>query len=78
MPASIKAGESIIALTNRESGSIRHEFVLLGCHRARAPATSRPTPPLCQPAADSRRVTLAKAAATLGSNHEMADDGGSA
>ena len=30
MPASIKAGESIIALTNRESGPITHEFVLLG------------------------------------------------
>jgi uncharacterized cupredoxin-like copper-binding protein len=29
MPASIKAGESIIALTNRESGEITHEFVLL-------------------------------------------------
>ena len=30
MPASIKAGESIITLTNRESGPITHEFVLLG------------------------------------------------
>jgi uncharacterized cupredoxin-like copper-binding protein len=30
MPATIKAGESIIALTNRESGPITHEFVLLG------------------------------------------------
>jgi uncharacterized cupredoxin-like copper-binding protein len=29
MPASIKAGESIITLTNRESGPITHEFVLL-------------------------------------------------
>src|SRR4029453_3080780 len=29
MPASIKAGESIITLTNRESGEITHEFVLL-------------------------------------------------
>jgi uncharacterized cupredoxin-like copper-binding protein len=30
MPASIKGGESIITLTNRESGPITHEFVLLG------------------------------------------------
>lgn len=30
MPASVKAGESIITLTNRESGPITHEFVLLG------------------------------------------------
>jgi uncharacterized cupredoxin-like copper-binding protein len=30
MPASIKSGESIITLTNRESGPITHEFVLLG------------------------------------------------
>jgi uncharacterized cupredoxin-like copper-binding protein len=30
MPASIKAGESIITLTNREAGPITHEFVLLG------------------------------------------------
>ena len=29
MPTSIKAGESIITLTNRESGEIAHEFVLL-------------------------------------------------
>jgi hypothetical protein len=29
MPASIKAGESIITLTNREAGEITHEFVLL-------------------------------------------------
>src|SRR5215218_4008177 len=29
MPASIKAGESIITLTNRESGEITHEFVVL-------------------------------------------------
>jgi uncharacterized cupredoxin-like copper-binding protein len=29
MPTSIKAGESIITLTNRESGEITHEFVLL-------------------------------------------------
>jgi hypothetical protein len=30
MPASIKSGESIITLTNREAGPIAHEFVLLG------------------------------------------------
>jgi uncharacterized cupredoxin-like copper-binding protein len=30
MPASIKGGESIVTLTNRESGPITHEFVLLG------------------------------------------------
>jgi uncharacterized cupredoxin-like copper-binding protein len=30
MPATTKAGESIITLTNRESGPITHEFVLLG------------------------------------------------
>ena len=29
MPASIKSGESIVTLTNRESGEITHEFVLL-------------------------------------------------
>jgi uncharacterized cupredoxin-like copper-binding protein len=29
MPASVKAGESIITLTNREAGEITHEFVLL-------------------------------------------------
>jgi uncharacterized cupredoxin-like copper-binding protein len=29
MPTSIKSGESIITLTNRESGEITHEFVLL-------------------------------------------------
>jgi uncharacterized cupredoxin-like copper-binding protein len=29
MPASIKSGESIIALTNREAGPITHEFVVL-------------------------------------------------
>jgi uncharacterized cupredoxin-like copper-binding protein len=29
MPGSIKSGESIITLTNRESGEITHEFVLL-------------------------------------------------
>jgi uncharacterized cupredoxin-like copper-binding protein len=29
MPASIKSGESIITLTNREAGEITHEFVLL-------------------------------------------------
>jgi uncharacterized cupredoxin-like copper-binding protein len=29
MPTSIKAGESIITLTNREAGPITHEFVLL-------------------------------------------------
>jgi uncharacterized cupredoxin-like copper-binding protein len=29
MPASLKSGESIITLTNRESGEITHEFVLL-------------------------------------------------
>jgi uncharacterized cupredoxin-like copper-binding protein len=29
MPESIKSGESIITLTNRESGEITHEFVLL-------------------------------------------------
>ena len=30
MPGSIKSGESIITLTNREAGPIAHEFVLLG------------------------------------------------
>jgi hypothetical protein len=30
MPATIKSGESIISLANRESGEITHEFVLLG------------------------------------------------
>jgi len=29
MPASIKSGESIVTLTNREAGEITHEFVLL-------------------------------------------------
>ena len=29
MPASLKAGESVITLTNREAGPITHEFVLL-------------------------------------------------
>src|SRR5215216_5257859 len=29
MPGSIKSGESIITLTNRESGEITHEFVVL-------------------------------------------------
>jgi len=29
MPGSIKSGESIITLTNREAGEITHEFVLL-------------------------------------------------
>jgi uncharacterized cupredoxin-like copper-binding protein len=29
MPTTIKSGESIITLTNRESGAITHEFVLL-------------------------------------------------
>jgi uncharacterized cupredoxin-like copper-binding protein len=29
MPASVKAGESIITLTNREAGEIAHEFVVL-------------------------------------------------
>jgi hypothetical protein len=29
MPGSIKSGESIITLTNRESGEVTHEFVLL-------------------------------------------------
>jgi hypothetical protein len=29
MPTTIKSGESIITLTNRESGEITHEFVLL-------------------------------------------------
>ncbi len=29
MPVSIKSGESIITLTNREAGSVTHEFVLL-------------------------------------------------
>src|SRR6266511_2734416 len=29
MPASVKAGESIITLTNREAGEVAHEFVVL-------------------------------------------------
>jgi uncharacterized cupredoxin-like copper-binding protein len=38
MPTSIKSGESLITLTNRESGEITHEFVLLALPSGKAAA----------------------------------------
>ena len=38
MPASIKSGESLITITNREAGEITHEFVLLGLPSGKAAA----------------------------------------
>jgi hypothetical protein len=38
MPATLKSGESLITLTNREAGAITHEFVLLGLPSGKAAA----------------------------------------
>ena len=38
MPTSIKSGESLITLTNREAGEITHEFVLLALPSGKAAA----------------------------------------
>ena len=38
MPASIKSGEPLITITNREAGEITHEFVLLGLPSGKAAA----------------------------------------
>jgi uncharacterized cupredoxin-like copper-binding protein len=38
MPATLKSGESLITLTNREAGEITHEFVLLGLPSGKAAA----------------------------------------
>ena len=38
MPATLKSGESLITLTNREASAITHEFVLLGLPSGKAAA----------------------------------------